>query len=197
MGALRFPLAVGWGLLFSLGLFSVLWSFVNVTVDIKPVVGRIVDFTRQIKDTPVDTKRNPKPQREAPPLTPDLPRISGERFTVDNPTPYAPPVMTTLDGDHGRTMGVDGDPIQIVSVPPEYPLSAITKGIEGWVQVQFSITAAGTVRDPIVVASDPKSVFDAAALKAIARWRYNPRVVNGMPVERVGMQTVIRFNLEE
>ncbi len=63
-------------------------------------------------------------------------------------------------------------------------------------QVRFSVTAAGTVRDAVIVASEPGTIFDEAALKAIARWRYNPRVVNGVAVERVGLQTIIRFELE-
>ena len=62
--------------------------------------------------------------------------------------------------------------------------------------MQFSVTAIGTVRDAVVVASEPGTVFDEAALKAIARWRYNPRVENGEAVERVGLQTIIRFELE-
>ena len=55
----------------------------------------------------------------------------------------------------------------------------------------------GTVKDPIVVDAMPKSVFDDAALKAIARWRYNPKVENGVAVERVGVQTRIVFQLEQ
>jgi len=63
--------------------------------------------------------------------------------------------------------------------------------------VQFTIAANGAVKDAFVVAADPPSRFDAAALAAIARWRYQPRVERGVPVERVGMQTVIRFELED
>ena len=62
--------------------------------------------------------------------------------------------------------------------------------------MRFSVTATGTVRDAVVVASEPDTIFDEAALKAIARWRYNPRVESGEAVERVGLQTVIRFELE-
>ena len=47
------------------------------------------------------------------------------------------------------------------------------------------------------IAADPQNVFDQAALNAIARWRYNPRIVNGEAVERVGVQTEIRFELTE
>ena len=48
-------------------------------------------------------------------------------------------------------------------------------------RVQFSVTAVGTVRDAVVVASEPGTIFDDAALKAIARWRYNPRVETARP----------------
>ena len=63
-------------------------------------------------------------------------------------------------------------------------------------KVQFTITPTGTVKDPKVVDAMPKEMFDDAALKAIARWRYNPRVEGGVAVERVGVQTIIRFQLE-
>jgi protein TonB len=62
--------------------------------------------------------------------------------------------------------------------------------------VQFSIGATGAVEDAAVVAAEPRGTFDAAALKAIARWRYSPKIENGMAVKRVGLQTVIRFVLQ-
>jgi protein TonB len=77
------------------------------------------------------------------------------------------------------------------------PARALATGVEGWVQVQFAITPTGAVRDAVVVASEPGTTFDDAALKAIARWRYNPRVDDGVAVERVGVETVIRFQLEQ
>jgi protein TonB len=95
-----------------------------------------------------------------------------------------------------RPRGFDGDVITIVDVPPEYPQRAIEGNIEGWVQVRFSVTALGTVSDAVVVASEPGTVFDDAALAAIARWRYDPRVENGEAIERAGVQTIIRFTLE-
>jgi protein TonB len=65
------------------------------------------------------------------------------------------------------------------------------------VKVQFTITTTGTVKDPMVVDADPKNIFDDAALKSIARWKYNPKVEDGAAVERVGVQTIIRFQLEQ
>jgi protein TonB len=94
------------------------------------------------------------------------------------------------------TNGIDGDVTPLVRMSPDYPARAAEAGTEGWVQVRFSVTTAGTVRDATVVASEPGTTFDEAALKAVARWRYNPRVVDGVAVERIGLETVFRFELE-
>jgi protein TonB len=73
----------------------------------------------------------------------------------------------------------------------------LSSNIEGWALVQFAITATGAVRNPIVVDSEPPGIFDAAALKAVARWRYNPKVEGVVAVERLGVQTTIRFVIED
>jgi len=106
------------------------------------------------------------------------------------------PTMDTRPGRHGLSRGLDGDVTPIVQTKPEYPARELSRGTQGWVRVQFSVTSIGTVRDAVVVDSEPDVVFDQAALKAIARWRYNPRVENGEAVERVGLQTIIRFTIE-
>ena len=90
-------------------------------------------------------------------------------------------------------IGQDRDAIPLVRVPPDYPPGL---NVEGWVKVQYSITETGSVRDAVVVDASPKGVFDAAALKAIARWRYAPKIEDGVAVERVGIQTLIRFELQ-
>jgi len=63
------------------------------------------------------------------------------------------------------------------------------------VLVRFIVTAIGTGARRRRRA-EPRTVFDDAALKGIARWRYDPRVENGEATERVGPQTMIRFTLE-
>jgi protein TonB len=64
------------------------------------------------------------------------------------------------------------------------------------VLVEFTITGTGSVKDAKVVDAKPATIFNDAALKAIGRWRYNPKVENGQPVERRGVRTIIRFDLE-
>ena len=79
-------------------------------------------------------------------------------------------------------------------VAPKYPKRALRRKQKGWVKVQFIITASGKVKSPFVVSSKPSGVFDKEALKAIRRWKFKARVVNGQAVAQKAVQT-IKFKL--
>ena len=80
-------------------------------------------------------------------------------------------------------------------VPPEYPQSALRSGVQGFVDVHFTITTEGTVTNVAVVSSDPADVFNRAATDAVRKWRYEPRVVDGRPVESQS-QVRLQFKLD-
>ena len=80
-------------------------------------------------------------------------------------------------------------------VPPQYPESALRNGVQGYVDVHFTITTDGTVTNVAVVSSDPTDVFNRAATDAVRQWRYQPRVVDGRPVESQS-QVRLQFKLD-
>ena len=90
----------------------------------------------------------------------------------------------------------DSDVVPVVRVNPQYPIRAAERGIEGWVELEFTITASGTVKNAVVTAARPARIFDSEALRAIGKWRYNPKIVDGKPVERKGVRVRLRFRLE-
>lgn len=55
-----------------------------------------------------------------------------------------------------------------------YPLRALDRNLEGWVELAFTISADGSTRDVTVLASAPPRIFDTAAATAVAKWRYEP-----------------------
>ena len=79
---------------------------------------------------------------------------------------------------------------------PVYPPRALERGTTGWVDIEFTVTRDGSTRDVSVLAAEPMGVFDRAALDSVARWRYEPRVVNGAVVDqRVAAR--VRFELKD
>jgi TonB family protein len=64
----------------------------------------------------------------------------------------------------------------VKSVQPPYPPKAEKTGVEGWVELDFTVTETGTVQDVAVDAAKPPGVFEAAATAALLQWRFKPLV---------------------
>jgi TonB family protein len=64
----------------------------------------------------------------------------------------------------------------------DYPADALRRGVEGWVDVSYVITAEGKVTTIKVLDSSPKNVFDVAATRALARMRYKPATQGGKSI---------------
>jgi protein TonB len=88
----------------------------------------------------------------------------------------------------------DGDIVPILRVEPIYPTVAMMRRIGGWVDVEYIVMPDGSVAQARVVASQPKGMFEKSALRAINKWKFKPRVVNGQPVPREVTQR-INFNV--
>ena len=109
----------------------------------------------------------------------------------------APQVDTNTDiGGPGAMNIAEGDYLPIVRVAPVYPARALSRGLEGYVDMSFTVTTAGTVKDPVVMFST-SSLFERAAIRAVLKFKYKPRVVDGVPVEVPNVKTRITFQIEE
>jgi TonB family protein len=84
--------------------------------------------------------------------------------------------------------------VPIVRAAPDYPAEALQRGLEGSVTLRFDVAATGRLENVgIVDSTDP--VFENAALAALAKWKYLPRLAEGKRVPSRNVQTVIRFAL--
>ncbi len=198
LASLRFPASLMAGFFITGTLFWALWSLTDKTFEVMEVRDIKIDFSRMVEETPTEDRRQAKVVREPPAVIPNVPIID-TIFDDDVATAIKPfdPVVD-IGGERFRVDGgTDRDAVPLVRVEPSYPPPAAARGLEGWVRVQFDISASGSVRNVVAVESEPGTTFDKAATDAVARWRYNPSIVNGQAVDRVGMQTLIRFNLED
>ena len=142
--------------------------------------------------TPEKPPKPPETPPETPPqdmdnIDPDAPSINIAAPTVDT--------NTDIGGPGGMNIA-EGDYLPIVRVAPVYPARALSRGLEGYVDMSFTVTTAGTVRDPIVIFST-SSLFERAATRAVLKFKYKPRVVDGVPVDVPNVKTRITFKIEE
>ncbi len=159
-----------------------------------------LEFVRVKRNENVNTQdlvpeKPPKPP-ETPPETPpqDRDNIDPDAPSIDIPRPTLS-ADTNIGGPGGMNIA-EGDYLPIVRVAPVYPSRALSRGLEGFVDMSFTVTTAGTVKDPIVLQST-SSLFERAAERAVLKFKYKPRVVDGIPVEVTGVKTRITFELED
>ncbi|MBE0386682.1 periplasmic protein TonB [Pseudoalteromonas luteoviolacea DSM 6061] len=96
-------------------------------------------------------------------------------------------------GDFGR----DGEATPIVRIEPKYPPQAARDGKEGWVQLEFTINELGGVEDIKVIAAEPKRIFNREAQRALRKWKYRPKIVDGKPQKQFGIQVQLDFKLNQ
>lgn len=172
----------------------------------------LVDFVRVKQNQELETKKR-KPKKPPPPDEPP-PDVPPQNFnvTVDK----AGFSMANMDASvnidvGGGGFGIsDGDYLPIVKVQPQYPRRALSRGMTGWVIVEFTVSDNGTVKNAIVLENcgwiknarkegecedNPNSVFDSAAVKAALKFKYKPKVIDGEPVATAGVMNKITFEL--
>ena len=168
---------------------------------------RMIDFIRFKRDTKIQSKDRQIPEKPIPkerPVQPKLKLHSAQVKQTEIPdmdmpnldiplqnSSFAGSVLTGLQVGKGQ---ISTNVIPLVRIPPTYPMRAANRRIEGWVKVEFTITKEGKVKDAVVVASQPGTIFNRAALKAIKRWKFKPHIIAGEAYEQRAVQT-LKFNL--
>lgn len=162
----------------------------------------VIEFLPTKRVAKLEIKKRELPQKQATPVqqwTPQIEVSSGAQEAVAVRVPLQTAAMgrpgLALAGGPTIGNGSDGDVVPLVRVNPMYPPRARARKVEGWVWLEFTITAHGTTRDIHILDSDPKGYFEKAALAAVQKYRYKPRTVDGEAVDRSGVQVVLSFDI--
>jgi len=143
---------------------------------------------KEQKPDKVDDPEEPPPDLDTPDVDMDM------DVEVVNLAPAAQ--VDVSISSSGMATG-DGEYLPIVKVAPIYPRRAQTRGISGYCIVEYTVTASGAIRDPVAVDCDPAGVFEKASVKASLKFKYKPRVVDGVAIEVGGVQNKFTYELEQ
>jgi len=155
----------------------------------------VAEVEARVRDTTIDDVQ----QVDPPPPPPQI-----ERQRAEQPSEGLATVMGAipdfeapqLNSDSVSFSVSDRDAQPLVRIEPQYPLRAAERGIEGSCYVRFDVTPDGTPTNIDIYQCD-SSFFERASSRAVERWRYNPKVENGVPVARRGVETRFDFRLAE
>ncbi len=96
----------------------------------------------------------------------------------------------------------DGEYLPIVKVAPQYPRRALSRGIEGYAIATYTVTETGTTEDCVVTeaatsSGNPTTIFNSASCRAAAKFKYRPRVVDGVAIKVPNVQNRFTFELDD
>jgi protein TonB len=214
MEHLRLPIALLLACVITAGLFAFLRALTDVRADAEAMVAiPKVEFVRLRREMEIEEKVREKAERVKPeqqPVTPTLAVAQQDEGGFD----LALDVKAIASGVGGSQFGsagggggdgtagfafsaglTDREALPLVRVEPQYPPQARQRKLEGWVQVRFTISTAGSVKDAVAVKSS-HALFERSAVQAVSRWKYQPQLRSGKPAEAPGQQVVVRFKME-
>ena len=162
----------------------------------------VIEFVRLQRDTETQVKNRQLP--EPPPETappPQMPSLHADALQpqavlpdIATSTPQVPLSFGGMFIGPVRQVALDREAMPVSRPPPLYPYNAERKRIEGWVKVSFLVTERGKVAEMVVMEAEPSGVFERAALSAVSKWQFKPRMVEGNPVA-ARMEQVVHFRL--
>ena len=175
----------------SILLMALLIATGDVSLD-ESKLRKIVDVVMPVRDPElIDSVERPEEAEAEPDQLPPEVDIENIEELLDQS------VNPNLNFKRRRSgVFMDGSYVPIFQVPPQYPRRAAERGIEGCVVLKYVVTEVGSVRDPEVIQSIPKGIFDRAAIRAALRYKYKPLIRDGNAVEVEGVTQRITFVLE-
>jgi protein TonB len=168
--------------------------------------GQIMEFVRIKDDESLSLKDRRKPKKPEPPKEPPPPpkmivekqaKPTMNKIKIDIPNIDLPTIAGggPFLGNWAGNPLAEGDVLPIVRIDPQWPREALVEGIEGYVIVEVIIAADGSVASAVVIESVPRRIFDRNVIRAVLKWKFKPRIINGVAVERRAIQR-LDFSLD-
>jgi len=197
--ALRMIVAALFAIPVAFGLFAIMNKLIDRDFENPEIKNRkVAEIVRPDEEIEVNVKQD-KPEKVEDPEQPP-PEMQPLEFDMDMDVDVvntAPTARVDVSISSSGMSSGDGEYLPIVKVAPIYPRRAQTRGISGYCIVEYTVTTTGAIRDPMAVDCQPSGVFESASVKAAAKFKYKPRVVDGEPIEVAGVQNKFTYELEQ
>lgn len=204
---IAFPLAI----IAAFGLFALIAWMVGGTPKVsndEPSALRF-DLVMEEPESELIRKQRTVPEPPKPPVAPQqtLPNLSNPSSSsakINAPSFDAPSIQIDTGVSEfsleaptlSQANQLDQQAMPLSRVQPQYPIRALKRNIEGYVVMEFTIDGDGRPKDINVIDAKPQNIFEREARRALQRWKYQPKRVDGVGVDQPGQRVTIQFNLE-
>ena len=200
----RFLVSILLGALVTFSLFAFMAFLVSSNDRSKNEVQEniIVEVNTTPPKSSTETRQRVPPPPPPPPKTPPKqlapePEMSNDTggLQFNMPGVQLSGMSTGLSAP-GAGFSRDGEATPIVRIEPKYPIQAARDGKEGWVKLSFTINEIGGVEDVNIIEAKPRRVFGKEAKRALRKWKYKPKIVNGKAMKQTNLTVQLDFKMD-
>lgn len=171
-------------------------------------VYKMIDFVQMHQKALEPELKKELPPEPKKPETP--PKMANQVESQSDTAPNDAMALNIEMPNLGTAMGIGNNSPKILSpikiakmdsvltpmmqIKPIYPSRAKRMGVEGYVKAELQVDALGAVTSIKILKSVPDGVFDKSVKKALRRWKFRPKTVDGKAVAQKGVLT-LNFSL--
>ena len=192
----------------TLSLFSLMaWMVDRGKQEAQPASEAVrFDMVMLENDSEIQRRQRSVPEQPKPPSMPEpmaLSQAEVPKQAMQQMSPIAAlGLNTSLDGIAIQAPNLSGmmgtqQAMPLYRVEPRYPSKALKRKIEGYVVMRFTIDASGRPVDIEVIEAQPKRWFEKDAIRALKKWKYQPKVENGHSIKQQGQTVRLEFKLDK
>ena len=186
-------------------IFSLMAWMVDISHRRAPEPSAALSFNMVMVENEQDVQRRQRsvPEQPQAPEVPEQMPTSQANTQLTQVSPVAQPMLgldTAIDGlaisaPTFGDFGVNQQAMPLYRVEPRYPTKALKRGAEGYVVMKFTIDPTGKPIDVEVVEANPKRMFEREAIRALKKWKYQPKVVDGGAIAQLGQTVKLEFKI--
>lgn len=179
-----------------------LFYFMQFLISTENTGFRELTLTRLIDATVPEFKQELLVEIEKPalfePVQENIPQEPRLQLSLNNNAVYTPAFETTANPLRvdGVSIPLSRQMVPLVRATAPYPTRALQRGVQGFVELSFTVNEQGRVEDPVVLYAEPEGYFERSALNSIRKWQYSPAMDNGVaiPVHDIRQRIVFEIS---
>lgn len=168
---------------------------------------KLIEFVQVAQKSSPPIEKKVLPQEPEPPKAPPKTPTNVAQTSVAQQNSIPPMNLSSMSHfGHGIGIPMLNKPMKLakidtaltpmIQIKPIYPSKAKRMELEGYVKVRLEVDTTGKVTKITILEAKPQNVFEHAAQKALRRWKFRARTIEGKPVAQSGVLT-LKFTLDD
>lgn len=173
-------------------------AYTSVVVE-SPAVENYVDLGyQQFDDTPEIVNSERQQVKNEPIVQDKIEPVASTAHEMQDQASDVSGLQKEVKPTVASATNVNTSTVPYYKIKPKYPQEALESNIEGYVLMKIDISEDGSVENVKVTGGEKVSLFETAAMRAVAKWKYKSFLdEQGNPTKKTDYMVRVDFKIKD